>query len=144
MRIDGPALAALLPQQGTRGRIDSVDAFDATRIVCSTTRHADPVNPLREDGRLSSLAGIEFAAQAMAAHGALLGDRQPVHGWLARVRDCVVSCERMDTLPGPLRIEAERLAGDARALSYRFTISSRGAPVLEGSALIARMPGDAP
>lgn len=124
--------------------LDSVDEYDAVRIVCSTTRHTDPANPLREDGRLSPLAGIELAAQAMAAHGALAGNRQPVQGWLARVRDCVVSCERMDTLPAPLRIEAERLAGDERALSYRFAITADGTRVLSGSALIARMPGDAP
>jgi predicted hotdog family 3-hydroxylacyl-ACP dehydratase len=144
VRLDGAALADLLPQQGAMCLLDSVDAFDAVRIVCSTARHADPANPLREDGRLSPLAGIELAAQAMAAHGALLGDRRPVHGWLARVRDCVVSCERMDTLTSPLRIEAERLAGDERALSYRFAITAGGTEVLRGSALIARMPGDAP
>ena len=123
--------------------LDSVDGFDAVHVVCSTTRHADLANPLREDGRLSSLAGIELAAQAMAAHGALLGGRRPVRGWLARGRDCVVSCDRMDTLPGPLRIEAERLACDERALSYRFAITAGGIEVLRGSALIARMPEDA-
>ena len=141
MRLEGDAVAALLPHSGAMCLIDAVERFDATRIVCSTARHADAANPLREDGRLSTLAGIELAAQAMAAHGALLGGGRPQPGWLARVRDCVVCCERMDTLPSPLRIEAERLSGSERALSYRFTIHAGDIEVLRGAALIALDPG---
>jgi predicted hotdog family 3-hydroxylacyl-ACP dehydratase len=119
--------------------LDAVERHDEARIVCSSARHRDPANPLREDGRLSPLAGIEFAAQAMAAHGALQrgAGAGPVGGWLARIRDCVVSCERMDTLPAPLIIEAERIAAGERALSYRFVISANGVEALRGSALIA-------
>jgi predicted hotdog family 3-hydroxylacyl-ACP dehydratase len=127
--VTGDALAALLPHAGTMRMIDGVDSHDARRIVCVSSRHLDPGNPLADDGRLSPLAGIEFAAQAIAAHGALSGGAggQPVHGWLARVRDCVFQCERMDRLPAPLRIEAERIAGSERALSYRFAIRAGGA-----------------
>ena len=135
-RVDGAALAALLPQQGAMRLIDAVEEWDATRIVCVSARHLEPANPLREDDRLSALAGIEFAAQAMAAHGALVAGGQPQHGWLARVRDCVVCCERMDDLPAPLRIEAERLAGSELALSYRFAVSAGDVKVIEGFALI--------
>ena len=143
MTLEGAAVAALLPQKEAMCLLDAVESWDATRIVCASARHADRANPLREDGRLSPLAGIEFAAQAMAAHGALMAQGRPVDGWLARVRDCVVSCERMDTLPSPLRIEAERVAGGEQALSYRFTISAGGVVVLQGSALIALGGGDA-
>ena len=117
--------------------LDAVEHYDGARIVCSSSRHCDPAHPLREEGRVSPLAGIELAAQAMAAHGALLGGGRPLGGWLARIRDCVVSCDRMDTLPAPLRIEAERVAGSERALSYRFSIVADGVEVLRGSALIA-------
>ena len=136
-RLEGAAVAALLPQKDAMCLIDSVERYDATSIACATHRHRDEGNPLREDGRLSPLAGIEFAAQAMAAHGALAGGGAPLGGWLARVRDCVVSCERMDTLPAPLTIEAERIAGGERALSYRFVITAGGVEVLRGSALVA-------
>jgi predicted hotdog family 3-hydroxylacyl-ACP dehydratase len=142
-RVEGAALAALLPQKGAMCLLDAVEHVDESRIVCISARHRDAANPLREDGRLSPLAGLEFAAQAMAAHGALLGGTGPLSGWLARIRDCVVSCERMDTLPAPLRITAERLAGGERALSYRFDIAADGVEVLRGSALIAlRDPGE--
>jgi predicted hotdog family 3-hydroxylacyl-ACP dehydratase len=137
MLLEGDAVAALLPQRDAMCLLDAVERFDADRIVCWSRRHVDPANPLREDGRLSPLAGIEFAAQAMAAHGALLAGGRPLGGWLARVRDCVVSCERMDTLTSPLRIEAERLAGGGHALSYRFVLTAGGHAVLDGFALIA-------
>jgi 3-oxoacyl-[acyl-carrier protein] reductase len=118
-------VAALVPQKGAMCLLDAIERHDATRIVCSSACHRDPANPLREDGRLSPLAGIEFAAQAMAAHGALRHGA-PLHGWLARIRDCVVSCERMDTLPAPLIVEAERIAASERALSYRFVVTAGG------------------
>jgi len=141
-RLEGPAVAALVPQKDAMCLLDAVERHDAARIVCSSTRHRDPANPLREDGRLSPLAGIECAAQAMAAHGALQHGA-PLPGWLARIRDCVVSCERMDTLPAPLIVEAERIAAGERALSYRFVITAGGVEALRGSALIA-LDGKAP
>jgi predicted hotdog family 3-hydroxylacyl-ACP dehydratase len=138
LKLDAAGVAALLPHAGAMCLIDGITAYDERRIACVTARHRDPANPLREDGRLSALCGIELAAQAMALHGALVaGGGRPTLGWLARVRDCVVQCERMDDLPSPLHIEAERLAGDARALSYRFTVRASQSVVLAGSALIA-------
>jgi len=137
-RIEGAALAPLLPQQGTMRLIDGVETYDERRIVCTTTRHRDAANPLCEDGRLSPLAGIELAAQAMAAHGTLVqGLERPAAGWLARVRDCVFQCERMDDLDTPLVIEAERLGGSPLALNYAFTLRAGARVVMTGVALVA-------
>ena len=52
--------------------LDAVLDWDDARITCRATSHADPANPLRADGRLGAANGIEYAAQAMAVHGALL------------------------------------------------------------------------
>ncbi|WP_206685552.1 hypothetical protein, partial [Escherichia coli] len=38
------------------------------RIRCTATSHRDPRNPLRSHGRLASVCGIEYAAQAKG-HG---------------------------------------------------------------------------
>ena len=142
MRVAGASLAALLPHAGAMCLLDAVEAWDERRIVCISARHRDAGgNPLAEHGRLSPLVGIELAAQAMAAHGALVaGTRRPMSGWLARVRDCVVQCERMDGLPAPLVIEAERVGGSDRALSYQFVLRAGAEVVLSGSALVALMP----
>ncbi len=119
--------------------LDAVVVHDAARIVCVTGRHLDPANPLREEGRLTCMAAIELAAQAMAAHGALLapGGPRALQGWLARVRDCVFQFDSMDALAAPLTIEAVRQAGGASALAYRFSVRAGDDVVATGSALIA-------
>ncbi len=58
--------------------LDAVRDWSAEAITCTATSHTDPANPLRADGRLGAANGIEYAAQAMAIHGALLaGQRWP-------------------------------------------------------------------
>ena len=124
--------------------LDAVESWDAERIVCVTARHRDAANPLAEHGRVGALAGIELAAQAMAAHGALLARTgRPMAGWLARVRDCVLECDRMEDLAPPLVIEAQRIAASEAALSYRFTVRAGARLVMSGSALIALTAHDA-
>ena len=66
--------------------LDGVTSWSDDRIVGHSTRHRDRANPLAVDGRLSSVCGIEFAAQAMAVHGALLGrgDDRDEPNWRSR------------------------------------------------------------
>ncbi len=45
--------------------------WDAQHIRCRSATHRLPGNPLRSQGRLGAACGIEYAAQAMAVHGAL-------------------------------------------------------------------------
>jgi predicted hotdog family 3-hydroxylacyl-ACP dehydratase len=53
--------------------LDEVTGWDTERISCRTSTHRAADNPLRAHGQLGIACGIEYAAQAMAAHGALLG-----------------------------------------------------------------------
>ena len=74
----------------------------------------------------------------MAVHGALLhraGER-PSIGWLASVRDCVLHCERIDTLSQPLRVFAARVAAGGGALMYGFAIDAGPMRVLVGRATV--------
>ena len=66
-----PRIDALVPQQGAMCLLDEVVSFDDRSVVCRTSSHLAPGNPLRCDGRLPAIAGIEYGAQAMAVHGAL-------------------------------------------------------------------------
>jgi len=135
---DRDAIAELLPHAGSMCLIDSVLHWDAQHIGCGSERHHAPDNPLRSSDRLSAIHGIEFGAQAMALHGALLagGRASAGFGWLASVRDCRFHCERLDTLTGPLEISAYRLAQVGNALSYRFAVSAEGRVAVEGSAVV--------
>ena len=116
--------------------LDTVDEWDVDHIVCMTRQHAIATNPLRTDGALSCVHGIEFAAQAMAVHGGLTAPATtaPRVGLLLSVRQCIFNCTRLDDIDAPLRIEANRIAGSEAALSYRFAVHAADALLLEGRA----------
>lgn len=136
MILDHHAIGLLIPHQGSMCLLDTVEEWDAQHIVCTTRQHALATNPLRTDGEVSCVHGIEFAAQAMAVHGGLLAPASttPPIGLLLSVRQCVFHCERLDSIDAPLIIEAEKIAGSDETLSYRFTLHAAGAPLLEGRA----------
>jgi predicted hotdog family 3-hydroxylacyl-ACP dehydratase len=96
-------IARLIPHQGAMCLLDRAALWDFSRILCETERHRDPANPLRRDGMLPAVCGVEFALQAMALHGALTsGAPQPV-GFVSSLRDLALHVERLDDLADPLR-----------------------------------------
>ncbi|OZA11509.1 MAG: 3-hydroxylacyl-ACP dehydratase, partial [Hydrogenophilales bacterium 17-62-8] len=111
--LDHTWLLARLPHQGSMCLLDRVDSWDTQHIQCSASSHRAPDNPLRAHGRLGAACGIEYAAQAMAAHGALLAaaDSAPRVGYLASVRAVELKVTRLDDIAADLRIEAERVSG---------------------------------
>ena len=66
-------IEAHIPHQGRMCLLDEVVDWNAHHIRCRTGTHRAPDNPLRSHGRLGVACGIEYAAQAMALHGALAG-----------------------------------------------------------------------
>jgi predicted hotdog family 3-hydroxylacyl-ACP dehydratase len=131
-------IAALVPHADRMCLLDEVAAWDADRIRCVARGHCDPANPLRAGDELPALCGIEYAAQAMAAHGRLCGavSRDPRAGYLASVSDVVCRARRLDDLEGDLVIEAERLAGDEARVLYRFKLLVGSVEVLSGTAAV--------
>ena len=131
-------IAARIPHQGRMCLLDRVRAWDAESMACTTGSHRDPDNPLRSAGGLLSPCAIEYAAQAMALHGALIAppDGGPRPGFLASVRDVRFSVSRLDLLPGDLEIQVRRLAGTGSQVLYQFQVSCEGAPVAEGRAAV--------
>ena len=138
MSLDRAWLLAHLPHQGTMCLLDGVTEWNAQRIRCSATSHRDPDNPLRAHDRLGAACGIEYAAQAMAAHGALLAgaDRAPRAGYLASVRSVALQVARLDDIVSDLDIEAERLSGDDNTILYGFRVSADGHALIDGRATV--------
>lgn len=128
-----------IPHQGRMCLLDEVVEWDAQRICCrsGTQRAAD--HPLRSHGRLGAACGIEYAAQAMAAHGALVGGagkRRSELGFLAGLR-CVRFCvTRLDDIEGDLLCDAVLVAGDAGGALYEFALRSGSRPLLSGRATV--------
>lgn len=136
--LDRAAIAARIPHQGTMCLLDAVVAWSADAIECRATSHADPANPLRADGRLGAASGIEYAAQAMAVHGALLAEPAgpPRQGYLTSVRGVTLHVARLDDLAGELAVRAERLSGDGQHILYQFSLAHAGRCLLEGRAAV--------
>jgi predicted hotdog family 3-hydroxylacyl-ACP dehydratase len=144
--LDHATIAALIPHAGSMCLLDRALAWDETSLVCSATSHRDPANPLCTASGLLVTAAIEYAAQAMALHGALLGRASPQPGkpaaepgkpgFLASARGVRCARLRLDDLDGDLRVEVRRQAGDARQILYAFGVSHAGVTVAEGRATV--------
>lgn len=139
--LDHAAIARLVPHAGAMCLLDRVEQWDDDRILCHAVSHRDPANPLRRDGRLPAIAGAEYALQAMALHGALTGGgaSQPA-GYLASLRNVVLSVARLDDRPEDLRISATAVAREARSFIYAFEVAAAGAVLLSGQAAVI-LPG---
>ena len=131
-------IAALIPHAGAMCLLDEVVCWDAAHILCRSGSHRQNDHPLAQDGQLPAVCGVEYAAQAMAVHGALSGSggTTPASGYLASLRDVACQVARLDSLDGDLEIEAEQLLGEAGRVIYRFAISCNGRPVLSGRAAV--------
>ena len=121
--------------------LDAVTEWSDAAITCRASTHTDPANPLRAEGRLGAANGIEYAAQAMAIHCALIAGEAdegaaPRQGYLTSVRSVSLHVARLDDLPGDLDVHAERLSGDANNILYQFSLSHAGRCLLEGRAAV--------
>jgi len=136
--IGKSGIVGLIPHAGAMCLLDSVQSWDRATIVCTASSHRDPDHPLASDGRLDAVCGIEYAAQAMAIHGALIAatGRRPVAGYLASVRDVVCRAGRLDLFPDVLEISAGMIAGDAAGAIYEFTLQCGSETILRGRAAV--------
>ena len=165
MRLNRAWIESRIPHHGRMCLLAEVIAWSDARVSCRSGTHREADNPLRAYGRLGIACGIEYAAQAMAVHGALIAasspaDRgaplaappaagPPAAGFLAAVRDVRFHALRLDDVQGDLICDAVRMAGDATTALYEFELRSAAAPLLSGRATVifdagfyaARRPG---
>jgi predicted hotdog family 3-hydroxylacyl-ACP dehydratase len=130
-------IAAHIPHTGGMCLLREVAQWSADGIVCLAGSHRAPDNPLRTAGTLGITAGIEYAAQAMAVHAALMrgdGADVPAVGYLTSVRDVRWSRSRLDDVGGDLTVRAERLSGNATAVVYGFSLHAGDAMLMSGRA----------
>ncbi|OBS09418.1 hypothetical protein [Acidihalobacter prosperus] len=135
MLIGRAAIAALIPHADDMCLLESVSAWDDSRIACHSRTHLNPANPLRRAGRLGCVHGIEYAAQAAAVHGALLAQRAGrslAAGRLAAVRDIDWMPGGLDDGRASLDIEAERLIATGGSFIYGFKVSTNGHTLICG------------
>ena len=139
-------IARRIPHQGSMCLLERVTAWDSSQISCEASSHRADSNPLRAYGRLGASCGIEYAAQAMAVHGALIAQARtsaageaspaPQIGYLASIRGVTLHVERLDDLSEILTIHAERLSGDDSTILYSFTLHAGQMLLLSGRAVV--------
>lgn len=132
-------IAAHIPHQGDMCLLDHVAYWDAQEIKCIATSHFDSANPLRAHDRLGIATGIEYAAQSMAVHGALLAPENSVRpkvGYLVSVRGVNMLVSRLDDIRTELEINATCLMASETNMLYEFTLSAAGKLLLQGRAAV--------
>ncbi len=151
MPLDRELIERHITHKGRMCLLDEVLAWDATRIRCRSSSHRTADNPLRAHGRLGAACGIEYAAQAMAVHDALIASSAPLAstvsrsvrgsigdsvGYLASVRNVALHVARLDDLEVDLIATAERITGDGRTVLYEFSVWGAPQLLLSGRASI--------
>jgi predicted hotdog family 3-hydroxylacyl-ACP dehydratase len=141
VQLDRAWIAAHIPHAGSMCLLDSVESWSADRLVCRAVSHRDADNPLRSHGRLAAACGIEYAAQAMAVHGALIAQGAAQRqGFLASVRGAQMHVCRLDDIAGDLSAVVERSGGDGSLILYDFFIRCADRTLLEGRATVFMNP----
>lgn len=150
MPLDRHWIEQHIPHKGRMCLLDEVLSWDARHIRCRSATHRTADNPLRAHGRLGAVCGIEYAAQAMAVHGALVAASAPLAsamstsvrgsagtiGYLASVRNVALYVTRLDDLEADLIALAERVIGDGRTVLYEFSVWGAEQQLLSGRASI--------
>ena len=143
-------IARRIPHQYGMCLLDRVTAWDTQQISCGADSHRSPDNPMRAHGRLGASSGIEYAAQAMAVHGALiagslgeastLGGSVTRGGYLVSLRGVTLFVEQLDNVVASLTVNAERVSGDANTVLYSFTVLDGARSLLSGRAIVVLDP----
>jgi len=106
MRLNHEQIAAMIPHGENMCLLDQVLAWDQQHIRCSADPGLDP-NPLTAGSHFHCALLIEYAGQAAAVHGALLGDNIGEKGpaYLGAVKHAdLLHDPRADQ--GPIQLEA--------------------------------------
>ena len=129
-------LLDLIPHSGSMCLLDRVVVHSEHDIECAARSHTSPDHPLRRDGQLSALHLAEYAAQAMAAHGALsAGGIQ--RGMLAALREIRLHVDRIDDIDADLSIHATRRLAQTTGSLYEFRVHAGDRLLCEGRIAIA-------
>lgn len=143
--LDHDGIAALIPHSGPMCLLARLDGWSQDQVRCFATNHRNPTHPLRTRRGLLSTCAIEYAAQAMALHGALIGQEAgtpATPGFLASARGVQLHVLRFDDLDLPadgadeLRVEATRQAGDSQQILYSFSLHHADRLLAEGRAAV--------
>lgn len=120
----------LIPHAGAMCLLDHVVEWDQSGIHCRSDSRAGPSHPLRHDDRVAMVHLIEYGAQAAALHAGLMAREAGVEavagGYLAGLRDVVLTEQQIDVAAAVLDVYARQQAGGPQGMIYHFEVMSAG------------------
>jgi predicted hotdog family 3-hydroxylacyl-ACP dehydratase len=134
-----PEWQHLIPHAGTMCLLDEVVDWGESSLHARSISHFAADNPLRAGGMLHAVNLCEYAAQAMAVHGALRerdAGGVALPGFLVALREVELKVERIDDLPGKLQVHVECLIAMADSLQYAFRVEHDGDVLASGRAAV--------
>ena len=137
MTLNHAEIEGCVPHAGTMCLLDAVLEWDATDIACAAAAPCAS-HPLARDGLVPAVAAAEYAAQATAVHGALLGDEAVRRaGMLAKLSDVELHTACFPSNGGPLTVRAELLSRGASGCMYAFEVIDSQQPIASGRLIVA-------
>ena len=119
-------IAELIPHHGAMCLLDTIESWDDRHIRCAASSHHRLDNPLRDATGLRTVCAIEYGAQAMAAHAALLGTPSPrglTAGLLVAAREIIMAQSHLDGIAGTLTIRAEIVLINGNGRIYNVIVT---------------------
>lgn len=137
MKLDRTEIEFRVPHSGAMCLLDAVTYWDTNCIVCSAV-FSDLEHPLSRDGKLPATTAVEYAAQATAVHGALLGGQRVARpGVLAKLKDVTLEHEFIVQEESPLTVWARLLDQTDTACLYSFEMSGSLNLIATGQLMVA-------
>ena len=135
VKLNSREIAQRLPHGGNMCLLDGVIEADSDSLTALASSHLDDDNPLRMDGKIATVNGIEYAAQAMAVHGSLLSSaasETPQVGYIATVRNIEMTTPFIPETGASLLIKVQQLMSDSNGFTYQFHIHCEQQRLISG------------
>ncbi|MBF0263671.1 MAG: phosphotransferase [Gammaproteobacteria bacterium] len=127
----------LIPHSGNMCLIEEVLEADKQSLKARSQTHLSENNPLRVNGQIHIVNAVEYAAQAMAIHGALLSlkDSDEVvvkQGYIVSLRNINTYIEYLPVSESDLLVAINLLMGSETGYSYEFEVKNKNNLLISG------------
>lgn len=121
--MDRAAIAATIPHGAGMCMLDQLLQWDSQSIVCVSSAHHRPENPLLQRGSLHTACLVEWCAQAAALHTSLQGEGAALGGlaYLGSIKQLQLLQRFVADDSEQLHIEARCEASQAAGAIYGIT-----------------------
>ncbi|UTF59719.1 hypothetical protein [Gilvimarinus sp. DA14] len=134
MSVSYPPPEQLLPHAPPMVLLDSIIEHSDSHIICCAAAPVWAQHPLRINGELSVFSGVEYAAQALAAHARLCEPiaAPPKAGLLITASTLQAQAQRLDEFAEELTIRVDIDSRTASSSRCQFTIYAQKQLLLSG------------